>query len=148
MWDRVRMRLDLHEQLALLEHGDDALAGLETVEAVEGENGLEVVVLTHAFQEGLVAGERKLSLGAEDIDERQLVAAADLEIVEVVRRGDLHGARALLRVGIFVGDDRDAAADERQDRESGRQGPCSARRPDERQRPRRRAWSRDAWSPR
>ena len=30
---------------------------------------------------------------------------------------DLHRARALLRVGIFVGDDRDAAADERQDRE-------------------------------
>ena len=39
---------------------------------------------------------------------------ADLEIVEVVRRRDLHRARALLGVGIFVGDDRDAAADQRQ----------------------------------
>ena len=40
---------------------------------------------------------------------------SDLEIVEVVRRGDLDGAGAFLRVRIFVGDDRDAAPDERQD---------------------------------
>ena len=43
------------------------------------------------------------------------MALADFEVVEVVRRGDLHRARAELGVGVFVGDDRDAAADERQD---------------------------------
>ena len=46
---------------------------------------------------------------------RQLVALAHLEVVEVVRRRDLHRAGALLGIGIFVGDDRDAAADQRQD---------------------------------
>ncbi len=43
------------------------------------------------------------------------MALADLEVVEVVRRRDLHRARAFLGVGIFVGDNGDAAADERQD---------------------------------
>ena len=43
------------------------------------------------------------------------MALADFEIVEIVRRRDLHRARAELGVGILVADDRDAAADERQD---------------------------------
>ena len=58
----------------------------------------------------------------EDVDLRQVVALADLEVVEVVRRRDLHRAGALLGVGIFVGDDRDAAADQRQDRRACRRG--------------------------
>jgi hypothetical protein len=37
------------------------------------------------------------------------MALADLEVVEVVRRGHLDRARALLGVGIVVGNDRDAA---------------------------------------
>ena len=41
---------------------------------------------------------------------------ADLEIVEVVRRRDLDRAGALLRIGILVGDDRNAPPDQRQDR--------------------------------
>ena len=41
---------------------------------------------------------------------------ADLEIVEVVRRRDLHRAGAFLRIGIGVADDRDAPPDQRQDR--------------------------------
>ena len=40
---------------------------------------------------------------------------ADLEIVEVMRRRDLDRARAFFGIGIFVGDDRNAAADQRQD---------------------------------
>ena len=44
----------------------------------------------------------------------QLVPLADLEVVEVVRRRDLHRARALLGIGILVGDDRDLAPDQRQ----------------------------------
>src|SRR3990170_8972346 len=43
------------------------------------------------------------------------MAPADLEIVEVMGRRDLHRAGAFLGIGIFVGDDRDAAADQRQD---------------------------------
>ena len=45
----------------------------------------------------------------------KLVPLADLEVVEVVRRRDLDRAGAFLRVRVFVRDDRDAAADQRQD---------------------------------
>ena len=58
----------------------------------------------------------EVALGIEHVDQRQIVPLADLEIVEIVRRRDLHRARALLRVGVFVGDDRNAPADQRQDR--------------------------------
>ena len=71
----------------------------------------------------------ELGLDVEDIDQRQLVPRADLEIVEVMRRRDLDRAGALFRIGIFVGDDRDAAADQRQDRVACRSDACSARRP-------------------
>jgi hypothetical protein len=43
------------------------------------------------------------------------VPPADLEVVEVVGRRDLDGTRALLRVGVAVGDDRNPPADQRQD---------------------------------
>ncbi len=46
--------------------------------------------------------------GVQDVDQRQVVALADLEVVEVVGGRDLHRARALFRVGVVVGDDRDA----------------------------------------
>ena len=52
----------------------------------------------------------------EHIDQRQIVPLADLEIVEVVRRRDLHRAGALFRIGVIVADDRNAAADQRQHR--------------------------------
>lgn len=45
---------------------------------------------------------------------RQTVPLADLEVVRVVRGRDLDGARAELGVDVLVGDDRDAAAGERQ----------------------------------
>ena len=48
--------------------------------------------------------------------ERQAVPLPDLEIVEIVRRRDLDRAAARLGIGVFVGDDRDQPADQRQDR--------------------------------
>ena len=48
------------------------------------------------------------------VERRQVVALADLEVVRVVRRGDLHRAGAELRVDVLVGDDRDAPAGQRQ----------------------------------
>ena len=54
----------------------------------------------------------------EHIDQRQIVPLADLEIVEVMRRRDLHRAGAFFRIGVVVADDRNAAADQRQDRVS------------------------------
>ncbi len=64
-----------------------------------------------------IALERDSALRVEDIDRSHalgLVPLADFEIVEVVRGRDLDGAGALFRIGIFVGDDRDQAADQRQ----------------------------------
>ena len=55
-------------------------------------------------------------VGVEDVDHLQPVALADLEIVEIVGRGDLDRAAALLRVGIVVGHDRQAPPDQGQDR--------------------------------
>ena len=101
----------------------------------------------HAVEERLVVlAASSLRLDVEHVDQRQVVPLADLEIVEVVRRRDLHRAGALLRIGVFVADDRDAAADQRQDRVSCRSGACSARSPDA-PRPRcRPASSPAAWS--
>jgi hypothetical protein len=82
----------------------------------------------HAGEEVLVAGEHHAALGVEHVDHREIVAAADLEVVEVVRRRDLDRARALLGIGVVVGDDGDAAADQRQDDVACRSDPCSARR--------------------
>ena len=42
---------------------------------------------------------------------------ADLEIVEIVCRGDLYRAAARFRISVFVGDDRDQPVDERQPHE-------------------------------
>ena len=57
-----------------------------------------------------------LSFDIEHVDHRQMMAPADLEVVEVVGRGDLHRAGALLGIGVIVADDLDAPADQRQHR--------------------------------
>ena len=95
----VGMRLDLLDEAQLLHVRHDLLARVEAVEPA-------------VFLRRLVVQPREL---VEDADGFEIVAAADLEIVEVVRRRDLDRARALLRIGIFVGHDRDAPADQRQD---------------------------------
>ena len=63
----------------------------------------------------LVADKRERALLIEHADLRQVVPPPDLEIVEVMRRRDLHRARALFGIGIFVGDDRNLPPDQRQD---------------------------------
>ena len=80
---------------------------------------------------------------------RQVVAAADLEVVRVVRRRHLHRAGAEGRVDVLVGDDRDARGWSAAARPRCRSGAGSARRRGAR-RPRcRRASSRRAsWPPR
>ena len=113
----MAMRLDLLQEAALLHDLHDQLARLETVEAVK----LVPDALAHrrhfnAFEEVLVFVEVYRRLDGQDVDRRKLVALADLEVVEVVRRRDLDRAAALLRIGIFVGDDRDLPSDDRQDR--------------------------------
>ena len=49
-------------------------------------------------------------LRVHQVVHRDIPALGDLIVVEVMRAGDLHRARAEIRVGILVGDDRDQAA--------------------------------------
>ena len=60
--------------------------------------------------------EIELTLDVEHVDKRQVVTPPHFEVVEVVRRRDLHRAGAFFRIGVVVADDRDAATDQRQDR--------------------------------
>ena len=64
----------------------------------------------------------------EDRDRREAVALADLPVVEVVRRRDLHAAGAEGLVDVGVGDDGDRAAGERQRDLFSDQRRCSVRR--------------------
>ncbi len=89
---------DLIQQSQRLEIGDDHFPRHEAVEAA-------------IFLRRVVVD---LGILGQDVDHRQIVALADLEVVEIVRRGDLHRAGALFRIGMFVADDRDQAAHQRQ----------------------------------
>ena len=68
--------------------GNDALARLEAVEAA-------------VFGRRYVVDAPTV---VEHVDLLEPVPLADLEVVEVVRRRDLHRAGALLGIGIFVGE--------------------------------------------
>ena len=89
----VELLLDLLQQAPLVHFGDDLLACFVAVEAAKA------------------LGCRVVDVGVliENIDQLEVVAAADLEVVEVVGRCHLDRARALLWVGIVVGDDDQAA---------------------------------------
>ena len=95
----VPMFVDPLDQTLRVEIGDDPSARLEPVEVAIGVG------------RGVVDP----GVGIQNIDHLQPVALADLEIVEIVRRGDLDRAAALLGIGIVVGHDPQAPADQRQD---------------------------------
>ena len=89
--------LDFFQQAEALEIFDHAAAGLEAVEAGVGAGcGGHVAVFI------------------DDLDARQIVAFAGLEIVGIVGRGDFDGAGAELRIGQIVEDDRDGTVHQRQ----------------------------------
>ena len=95
--DRVHVGADLLDDPAVLaQRGDDRRAGLEPVQALERAVRGDHAVLVHDGEHG------------------QVVAAADLEVVRVVSRGDLDRAGAEGRVDVRVGHDRDPPPGERQ----------------------------------
>ena len=65
----------------------------------------------HAVELGAGTGDDTALV--HDRRHRQAVPAADLEVVRVVRGRDLHRSGAERRVDVVVGEDRDAAADQR-----------------------------------
>ena len=94
----VDVRLDRLDQALRFEVGEHALARFHPVEASVGLGRVLV----------------DPGLGVEHVDDIELVPAAHLEVVEVVCRRDLDRPRALLGIGVVIGDDRQAAADQRQ----------------------------------
>ncbi len=80
----------------------------------------------HVMQDRLTGGETlhplellrhflvHMGVGVEDVDDVQPPALADLEIVEIMARGNLDRAGALFRVGVAIGDDGNAPPDDRQ----------------------------------
>ena len=93
--ERVVFHLD--QRADFFERGDHLLAGFEAVETGVG-----------------AGGGGHLAVLVDDLDLRQIVAAAGFEIVEVVRGRDLHHAGAEFGVGEIVEDDGDLAIHERQ----------------------------------
>ena len=113
--------LDALEVAARLQIFDDGLAGFHrrharVLAAVDDTRladgrlaaGKERVVLRLLLRAGHVA------VVGEHADDGQVMALADLEVVRVVRRGDLHHARALFHIGMLVADDRDFDVHQRQ----------------------------------
>src|SRR6185312_1694568 len=94
-----RVRFDLGDEALRFEVGDDALPRLEALEA--------------AISLGRIVVEPRITV--EDVDELEAMPAPDLEIVEIMRRSDLDRTASRGGIGIIVGDDRNAAADQRQD---------------------------------
>ena len=119
MRDRMGMRLDGREPALQRHQRNDAQTRLESVDAIEfaDQAGMFVLVGVEPLEKGGVASQRHTSFRVQHIDRSGafgLVPLADLEIVEVVRRGDFHRAGALFGIGIFVSDNANEAADEGQ----------------------------------
>ena len=113
MRHHVRVGFDLLQEARLFQLRDDQLARGEAILAVEFF-GKDQRGFRQAAQIVLVGGQRHTRFLIEHADRRKIVTAADLEVVEVVGRGDLHRARTLLRVGVIVGDDRNQPSHQRQ----------------------------------
>ena len=114
MWHRVGVGLDLLEETEILQPRHNAFSRGEAFQAVQLFDKL-VRAFRQAAQIILIALQRQIALDVEDADLRQVVATADFEVVEIMRRRDLHRAGTLFRVGIIISDDRNPATDQRQD---------------------------------
>jgi hypothetical protein len=115
MRHRMGVRLDLLDELHLLEPRHDRLARHEAVLPRQAAHEVEVRHALHGREGRRDLLEHHAPLGIQHRGHRQRMPPADLEIVEVMRGRDLHRARALLRVGILVRHHRDGAAGQRQD---------------------------------
>ena len=93
-----RLVFDLQQEAFSLQIGHHHLARRKTLKSA--------ILLRHVIVEVRRVG--------QDVDRLQPVALADLIVVEIVRRRDLHRARTLCRIGVFVRNDGDQAIDQRQ----------------------------------
>ena len=76
---------------------------------------VELSGLGNPAQEFVVVDKIERCFGVKHVDQGKVMPAADLKVVEVMRRCDLDRAGALLGIRIVIGDDWHATADQRQD---------------------------------
>jgi hypothetical protein len=115
MRHHVGVRLDMVETADLLHLGDDFLARGKTIHAVKLLDHLDELALDlQALEEILIVLERHAAVGSQDVDRLEVMSLADLEIVEIMRRRDLHRAGPGRFISIIVANDRYAPSDQRQ----------------------------------
>ncbi len=115
-------RLDLLQEAALLQVREDGLAGLQgghagVLAAVQHMRLVGGVLACgkQSIGSSLVGGAGHAAVVGEYADDGQVMALADLEVVGVVGRGDLHDAGALVHVGVLIADDGDLLVQQGQD---------------------------------
>ncbi len=85
---------DLFQQTEFFHFGNDQFACLEPIQ-------------TTIFFRRVIIDARMI---IHDVDFFEIIAFADFKVVEIMRWGDFNGARSLFRIGIFIGNDFDAAS--------------------------------------
>ena len=128
----VGQRAHFHEPLVGEIRLEDRAAAVAVADGVGVRlRGVEEFLLAQFLQQRLAAFEAvhaRVFAGVlvhravlvHDVDLREVVAQAHLEVGRVVRGRDLDRAGAEFRVHRVVGDDRDLALDDRQHQRSGR----------------------------
>ena len=92
MRHHVRVRFDLFEETFRLHARDNLLSRGEAIHAVHRQRFVKRWRAGNAGKKGLIVFEIELRFGAQHRNLCKAVALADFEIVEVVRRRDLHRA--------------------------------------------------------
>ena len=107
------VRFDPFEEAEILKPLYDQLSCGEALHAVQLVDKL-LRAFGQTAQIVFVIGKRELAFDIENVDLRQVVAAADFKIVEVMRRRNLHRAGALFHIGVIIRYDRNETTDQRQ----------------------------------
>ena len=89
------------------------LACVKAVEAMQAKRCLQLIGMGNSFNK-ISSKQVKLGKLVEDIDLRQAVPPADLEVVEIMGRRNLHRTCSLFGIGIIIAHDGYEAANKRQ----------------------------------
>src|ERR1700730_17195636 len=118
MRHRVGVCFHLRKEITSVKLSDNLLTRNESVLAVELFDcfiRLRNKSVDHMPFELQIRRQEKARFRIEDVDWiviaklGALLPLPNLEVIEIMRRCDLNRASALLRIGIFIGDDRNAA---------------------------------------
>ncbi|CAH0325853.1 hypothetical protein SRABI106_04543 [Rahnella aquatilis] len=109
------MRFDFFQQTGFVEGGDHGFTCGKTLKATELLR--DIVGACIAFFAVSIedfSGLADITIESQDIDHRQAVTFTDFIVVKVMRRGDLHATRTFLHIGVFIGNNRNTTAYQRE----------------------------------